>query len=201
MEAIFQEKSFQPQTGWVIWHQGKPVKVFEETILQIRAEPMKSLGWCDDEMGRAWKKNLSDHSFLYQNRVSSTRPSCMGSDPQPLVEFHHRHTDVVLGGDRGIEQAKKTICVAPLRRIQVDNSGKEVGGFQGNDNSPNGESPNAKACADSSPSEDMRYANLLQVGNRRNPEVYDGLETEMEEFQGSIEKAKMEYGGSSHNES
>ena len=47
----------------------------------------------------------------------------------------------------------------------------------------------------------MRYANLLQVGNRRNPEVYDGLETEMEEFQGSIEKAKMEYGGSSHNES
>ena len=162
---------------------------------------MKSLGWCDDEMGRAWKKNLSDHSFLYQNRVSSTRPSCMGSDPQPLVEFHHRHADVVLGGDRGIEQAKKTICVAPLRRIQVDNPGKEVGGFQGNGNSPNGESPNAKACADSSPSEDMRYANLLQVGNRRNPEVYDGLETEMEEFQGSIEKAKMEYGGSSHNES
>ena len=83
----------------------------------------------------------------------------------------------------------------------MDNPGKEVGGFKGNGNSPNGESPNAKACADSSPSEDMRYANLLQVGNRRNPEVYDGLETEMEEFQGSIEKAKMEYGGSSHNES
>ena len=125
----------------------------------------------------------------------------MWSDPQPLVEFHRRHTGVVLGGDGGIEQAEKAICDAPLRRIQVDNPGKEIGGFQGNDNNQHEESSNANAYADSSPSEDMRHANLLQGGNRGNPEVYDGLETEMEEFQGSIEEARMEYGGSSHNES
>ena len=79
----------------------------------------------------------------------------MWSDPQPLVEFHRRHTGVVLGGDGGIEQAEKAICDAPLRRIQVDNPGKEIGGFQGNDNNQHEESSNANAYADSSPNEDM----------------------------------------------
>ena len=56
MEAFFQERSSLPRTGWAIWHQGRPVKVSDETILQIRAAPMNMLGWCDEELGRAWKK-------------------------------------------------------------------------------------------------------------------------------------------------
>ena len=147
------------------------------------------------------EENISYHSYQYQNGFSSTGPSCMGSDPQPLVDFHHRHTSFVLGGDGGIEQAEKAICDAPLRRIRVDNPRKEVGGFQGNGNSPHVESPNAKASADSSSGEYMRHANLLQGGCRGNPEVYDGLETKMEEFQGTIEEVRMKYGGSSCNES
>ena len=83
----------------------------------------------------------------------------------------------------------------------MDNSGKEVGGFQGNGDSSHGESPNAKASADSSSGEYMRHANLLQGGCRGNPEVYDGLETKMEEFQGTIKEVRMKYDGSSRNES
>ena len=105
--------------------------------------------------GKSVEIFFPDHSYLYQNGVSSTRPSCMGSDPQPLLDFHHRHTGVVLGGDGGIEQAEKAICDSPLQRIRVENPGKEVGGFQENGNIPHGESPSAKASADSSPSEDM----------------------------------------------
>ena len=85
----------------------------------------------------------------------------MGSDPQPLVDFYHKHASYVLGGGGGTEQAEKALCGAPLWRIQVDNSGKEVGGFQGNGDSSHGESPNAKASADSSSCEEMRHANLL----------------------------------------
>nr|POF06015.1 hypothetical protein CFP56_47729 [Quercus suber] len=134
-------------------------------------------------------------------RFSSTGQSYMGLDPQPLVGFHHRHISFVLGGDEGIEQAEKAICDAPLRQIRVVNPGKEVGGFQGNGNSSHGESPNAKASADFSSCEDMRHANLLQGGCRGNLEVFNGLETEMEEFQGPIEEVRMESGGSSSNKS
>ena len=56
MEAFFQEKSSLPWTGWAIWHQGRPVKVSDETVLQIKVAPMNTLGWCDEELGRAWKK-------------------------------------------------------------------------------------------------------------------------------------------------
>ena len=87
MEAIFQERSFQPWTGWAIWHQGKPRKVSEETILQIKAEPTKSLGWCDEEMGRAWKK-------IFPITPSSIRTGCLpldhpacGQTPNPWWNF------------------------------------------------------------------------------------------------------------------
>ena len=117
------------------------------------------------------------------------------------MEFHHRHADSILGGVGGIEQVKKAICCAPLRRIRVDNPRKEVGGLQGNGDCSFGEPSNVEIGADSGSNEYLRGANLLQGGHDRDFEVHDGLETRMEKFQGTTEEDGMEYGGISHNES
>ena len=56
------------------------------------------------------------------------------------------------------------------------------------------------SSADSGSSEELCRPNLSQGRCGKDFEVYDGLETRMEEFQGPT-KDKMKYGGISHNES
>lgn len=45
-----------PRPRWAIWHKGKPERVADEIILQIRVTPIVSLGWCDQDLGKAWKE-------------------------------------------------------------------------------------------------------------------------------------------------
>ncbi|KAF3956390.1 hypothetical protein CMV_018479 [Castanea mollissima] len=150
IEASFQGRNSLTRPGWAIWHQGKPITVSNELILQIRVAPTEKLSWCDEGLGKAWKK------------IFSITPSSIKTGLLPLDH--------------------------PAW-------GKEVGGFQGSGNSSYGESPNAKASADSSSCEEMQHANLLQGGCSGNPEIYDGLEIRMEEFQGPLKENGMEYGG------
>ena len=50
MEANQQVRSNLPRPGWAIWYQGKPVRVTNEIILQIRAMLIDTLGWCEEDL-------------------------------------------------------------------------------------------------------------------------------------------------------
>lgn len=145
--------------------------------------------------------NFSYHSYKHQDGKSSIGSSSLGLDSQPLVEVHNGYATRVLGGGRNTKKATKAINSASLQQIQLDNPGKEIGGFQGNGNCPYGESPNAEVSVDSGSSEELRRPNLLRGGCGRDFEVYDGLETRMEELQEPTEEDRMEDDGISHNES
>ena len=125
----------------------------------------------------------------------------MGSDSKPVVEISHGYSTGVLGGSRNVEQATKAIRGSTLRRIGVDYSGEETGGFQGDGCNAHGQPPNAETNPDSRTDTDLRCTGVLPGGHCRDPEVHDDMEAELVNFQGPAEEDGMEYDRSSHDES
>ena len=41
--------------GWAIWFKGKALEVSDEVIAQIRVAPTDTMGWCEEELSKAWK--------------------------------------------------------------------------------------------------------------------------------------------------
>lgn len=89
----------------------------------------------------------------------------------------------------------------PLRRIQVDNSGKEIGGLKGNGNGTSGKPTNVETNSDTSFGRENRCTGMLQGRCGGDLEVHDDMETGLEDLQGFAKEDRMEYGGSCHNES
>ena len=68
-------------------------------------------------VGADVEEHLPNHSKESQNRENYARSSGMGSDAQPMVEFHNGNPIDFMGGVQSLEQAEKIIGAAALRRI------------------------------------------------------------------------------------
>lgn len=146
------------------------------------------------------EEHLPHHSGKLRIGESPTRPSSLGSDVQSLLEFHHRHSTIIMGGGGSIKQAEKAIYSFSLQRIWVINTGKKADGPEGNGNSSYGEPPDVEANLDTCSSREMRCSGMLQGRCDGNFEVHD-METGVEDLKGFVEKDRMKHDGSCHNES
>ena len=95
-------------------------------------------------VGADVEEHLPNHSKESQNRENFAKSSGMGSDAQPMVEFHNGHPIDFMEGVQSLERAEKVIGEAALRRIWMGDSGKDASGPEGYGYSTNGEPPNAK---------------------------------------------------------
>nr|POE45006.1 hypothetical protein CFP56_79717 [Quercus suber] len=101
---------------------------------------------------------------------------------QPVVEVHHGHSSGFLGSSRGVEQAMTAISHAPLGRIRLDNTGKETSGFSRNGYDTHGELSNIEIDPNHGPSAEVRHTVVLQGGYSGHTEVYDHMETRLDNF-------------------
>ena len=75
-------------------------------------------------------EHFSYNPYQYQNRGARFGSPGIGLNAQSVVEVHHRHSTVVMGGGRDFKQAEEAISHAPLRRIRMDHSREEDCGYQ-----------------------------------------------------------------------
>ena len=144
--------------------------------------------------------SLSHNSNKHQNQRSSFGSQGVESHAKPVVEIPYRHSGDFLGGSEGVEQATTAISCAPLGRIRVDNSRKEIGGFSGDGYGSHGEPPNFETDPTHGPNAEMRHAPLLQGGDCGYSKIHDNLEARVDSFQKPLEEDGMEYGGVSDDE-
>nr|POE52680.1 hypothetical protein CFP56_17633 [Quercus suber] len=161
----------------------------------------EGLGVVRSGVGSGVEEYLPNHSGESQNRDNSIGSSGMGANDQSLVELHIGCAFNFLGGVRSLDQAKKAIGGALLRRIRMVDSGKEVSGPEGYGYGTNGEQPNADTNSDSHFGGEVRCVDKLQGRCGRDTEVYDDMEIGVEALEGLVEKAGMEYSGSCNYES
>ena len=83
----------------------------------------------------------------------------------------------------------------------MDRSREDDYGFQRVSFSTHGESSYVEANSNSGSDQEMQSVALLQRGYNGDPQVYDGMETRLDNVQGSCEEARLEHGGCSIDES
>ena len=144
--------------------------------------------------------HISHNPIQHQNWESGTGPFGLESHTQPVVEIPHGCSSDFDGSIGGVEQVAAAISCAPLGRIELDHPRKETGGLQRSSHNPHGKPPFSKAHSNPCTSAKTRCTPFLQGGHSRHPEIYDDMETELDEVQRYSEEDGMEYGGSSCNE-
>lgn len=79
--------------------------------------------------------------------------------------------------------------------------GEEASGFQGDGFIAYGQSSNAETNSDSYSNPSLRRASVLQGGYDGNPEILDDMEAELDNLQGPVEEARVEYDRCGYDES
>lgn len=101
---------------------------------------------------------LSLNSNKHPNWRASFGSQSMES---PMVKISHGHSGDFLGGGRGAEQATTAIGRAPLGRIRITYSRKEISGLPGDGYGSHKEPPNFETDPAHGSSTEMRRSTLL----------------------------------------